>query len=66
VHVGQILKVLEGEYFPADMILLKSADTHGLCYVETKSLDGETNLKTRHANKAVMKQLESIGDDNYS
>ena len=53
VFVGNILKVKKGEYFPADCVLISSTDrkTHG-CYIETKNLDGETNLKMK---KSVMK-----------
>ena len=53
VFVGNILKVKKGEYFPADCVLISSTDrkTHG-CYIETKNLDGETNLKLK---KSVMK-----------
>jgi phospholipid-translocating ATPase len=57
------VKVLDGEYFPSDLILLKSSDNHGGCYVETKSLDGETNLKTRHANKIIIKEIEALNGD---
>ena len=53
VFVGNILKVKKGEYFPADCVLISSTDrkTHG-CYIETKNLDGETNLKLK---KSVVK-----------
>ena len=48
IFVGNIIKVKKGEYFPADCVLISSTDrkTHG-CYVETKNLDGETNLKLK-------------------
>ena len=48
VFVGNIIKVKKGEYFPADCVLISSTDrkTHG-CYIETKNLDGETNLKLK-------------------
>ena len=53
VFVGNIIKVKKGEYFPADCVLISSTDrkTHG-CYIETKNLDGETNLKLK---KSVVK-----------
>ncbi|CAM6046791.1 unnamed protein product, partial [Sphagnum compactum] len=47
--VGDIVKVQEDQYFPADLLFLTSPDTDGVCYVETSSLDGETNLTSQKA-----------------
>ena len=45
IEVGCIVKVCENEFFPCDMFLVRSSLPKGICYVETKNLDGETNLK---------------------
>jgi len=43
------VKIFKDEYFPADLILLTSSLAKGICYVETKNLDGETNLKHKQS-----------------
>ncbi|XP_022739406.1 probable phospholipid-transporting ATPase 8 isoform X3 [Durio zibethinus] len=49
LRVGHLVKVCKDEYFPADLLLLSSYYDDGVCYVETMNLDGENNLKLKHA-----------------
>jgi len=57
VKVGDIVRIEQDEFFPADMVLCKSSEAKGLCYVETKNLDGETNLKHKVTEKFVNKRI---------
>ncbi|KAL3449257.1 hypothetical protein BJX65DRAFT_46441 [Aspergillus insuetus] len=49
LQVGDFVRLYNGDPIPADIAVLSTSDPDGACYVETKSLDGETNLKVRHA-----------------
>lgn len=49
LDVGDIVLLRENEQVPADVVVLSTSDPDGLCYLETKNLDGETNLKPRRA-----------------
>jgi phospholipid-transporting ATPase len=60
LRVGQIVKVSCDKFLPADMILVQSSDAKGVCYIETKNLDGETNLKHKTAVKALHSGLAKV------
>lgn len=45
------MKVNDEDFIPADLILLKSSDPKGGLFIETKNLDGETNLKNKYVEK---------------
>lgn len=59
IKVGDFVRTQQDEFFPADMIVVHSTEDEGVCFVETKNLDGETNLK----NKSVPKQLLGTFED---
>ncbi|RHY93967.1 hypothetical protein DYB35_003943 [Aphanomyces astaci] len=69
IVVGDVLQIKKYEAVPADMLLLAVHETDpsapvGMCFIETKSLDGETNLKIRQALPCTFAQLHdpaSIG-----
>jgi phospholipid-transporting ATPase len=48
VLVGDLLLIKRDQFFPADLVKLGTSHfKKGQCYIETKNLDGETNLKTK-------------------
>ena len=53
LEVGDIVLLHENEQAPADVVVLATSDPDGMCYLETKNLDEETNLKPRKAMKAT-------------
>ena len=59
VKIGDVLKVQENEAIPADLIILKT-EKDNICYVETKNLDGETNLKHKAAPLETVELAESL------
>ncbi|KIK63428.1 hypothetical protein GYMLUDRAFT_41114 [Collybiopsis luxurians FD-317 M1] len=54
LEVGDIVLLRDNEQVPADVVVLATSDADGMCYLETKNLDGETNLKPRKSLKATM------------
>jgi phospholipid-translocating ATPase len=53
LHVGDVVKIMNNESLPADVLICASSDPEGVAFVETKNLDGETNLKSRNAVPAL-------------
>ncbi|KAJ1993758.1 phospholipid transporting ATPase [Dimargaris cristalligena] len=49
LQVGDFVLVRNDQHIPADLLILSTSDEDGLCFIETKNLDGETNLKLRQA-----------------
>jgi P-type E1-E2 ATPase len=47
LRVGDIIKVKKDQYFPCDVILLNHPRDQKTAFIETKNLDGETNLKLK-------------------
>jgi P-type E1-E2 ATPase len=64
IQVGQIVKVKNLSAIPCDLLIIKSSMESGLAFVDTKNLDGETNLKEKLVPPAFKKitidQLDKI------
>ncbi len=64
LNVGDIVLLRNYDTVPADIIILgvheQNAPVYsGCCYVETKSLDGETNLKVRNQIKPLIGKMRT-------
>jgi len=44
---------------PADLIILSVSGNNGICYIETKNLDGETNLKLKYVHSDLREIFET-------
>jgi magnesium-transporting ATPase (P-type) len=47
LFVGDVVHLSRDDQVPADLVLLSTSHPDGTAYIETASLDGETNLKLR-------------------
>lgn len=57
--VGDIIRVEEGQFFPADCVVFASSDEKGIVFINTSSLDGEKNLKQKFA----LKETQELAAD---
>ncbi|KAF8969603.1 hypothetical protein BDZ97DRAFT_1794193 [Flammula alnicola] len=51
--VGDFVKIMDNESLPADILICATSEDENVAFVETKNLDGETNLKSRNAVPAL-------------
>jgi magnesium-transporting ATPase (P-type) len=62
IRQGHLILVKNRDMVPADMILLASSGDSGSSYIETSSIDGETNLKLRTSPHLPKKMLKHLRD----
>ncbi|XP_004349405.1 ATPase [Capsaspora owczarzaki ATCC 30864] len=60
LKVGHIVLLRKDEIIPADMVVLQTSENHGMCFIETANLDGETNLKQRMAVDETQEHFKSF------
>lgn len=60
IRSGDLVIVRNREMIPADLILLASGNEGGNAYIETSSIDGETNLKLRNSPTIPLSRGNSV------
>lgn len=53
------------ETIPADVLMLRSSEPQGVCYIETCDLDGETNLKRRQVVRGFDERLAAFSASKF-
>lgn len=49
MRIGDFVKICNDESLPADVLICATSKEEEVCFIETKNLDGEMNLKSRNA-----------------
>ena len=60
IRVGDVVKLTRNEAAPADLALLHVEGANGNAYFETMALDGETNLKSKHASPYLAQRCKTM------
>ena len=60
IKVGDILKLSDGAFIPADCVVLKTHQENGECFIQTDALDGERNFKSKLALKGIHENFQDI------
>ena len=61
IKLGDIIKVRNNQRFPCDIIFLESSpESKGQCKVETKNINGETNLQIKRINNINKNKLDEF------
>jgi magnesium-transporting ATPase (P-type) len=55
IRVGDLVLLEKNQRLPADLVLLRTSDSSGTCFIRTDQLDGETDWKLRVAVPATQK-----------
>jgi phospholipid-translocating ATPase len=58
LRVGDLIHLEKNQRVPADLVLLKTSDASGTCFIRTDQLDGETDWKLRVAVPSCQKLSE--------
>ncbi|GAA5973557.1 hypothetical protein JCM11641_007117 [Rhodosporidiobolus odoratus] len=59
LRVGDLVHLEKNDRVPADILLLRTSDPSGTCFVRTDQLDGETDWKLRVA----LERTQALGED---
>ncbi|XP_053673867.1 phospholipid-transporting ATPase VB [Anopheles nili] len=66
IRVGDLIHLSNNETVPADILLLKSSDPTGVCYIDTCDLDGETNLKRRQVVRGFVEKQHIFAPNKFT
>jgi len=64
IRQGHFVLIKNKDQVPADLVLIASSSDNGSAYIETSSIDGETNLKLRSSPTIPKEVLDSLNFKN--